>query len=115
MDADEHDRVMAFLSHLPQLTVSALMEVVGDRDGPERVCGSPDGPRGHDAAGVEPGRRLARHLRIERRRHRDGNERINRTFATASRRVGAGRDRGGDLRARRALAGGVDERARVLT
>jgi prephenate dehydrogenase len=30
MDADEHDRLMAFLSHLPQLTVSALMEVVGD-------------------------------------------------------------------------------------
>jgi prephenate dehydrogenase len=30
MDADEHDRVMAFLSHLPQLTVSALMGVVGE-------------------------------------------------------------------------------------
>jgi prephenate dehydrogenase len=30
MDADEHDRLMAFLSHLPQLTVSALMEVVGE-------------------------------------------------------------------------------------
>ena len=30
MDAEEHDRLMAFLSHLPQLTVSALMEVVGE-------------------------------------------------------------------------------------
>jgi len=30
MDADHHDRLMAFLSHLPQLTVSALMAVVGD-------------------------------------------------------------------------------------
>jgi prephenate dehydrogenase len=30
MDADEHDRLMAFLSHMPQLTVSALMEVVGE-------------------------------------------------------------------------------------
>ena len=30
MDADQHDRLMAFLSHLPQLTVSALMAVVGD-------------------------------------------------------------------------------------
>jgi prephenate dehydrogenase len=30
MDANEHDRLMAFLSHLPQLTVSALMEVVGE-------------------------------------------------------------------------------------
>lgn len=30
MAAEEHDRLMAFLSHLPQLTVSALMEVVGE-------------------------------------------------------------------------------------
>jgi prephenate dehydrogenase len=33
---EEHDRVMAFLSHLPQLTASALMQVVGEaigRDG----------------------------------------------------------------------------------
>jgi len=30
MDAEEHDRLMAFLSHLPQLTVSALMGVVGE-------------------------------------------------------------------------------------
>ena len=29
MDASEHDRAMAFLSHLPQLTASALMDVVG--------------------------------------------------------------------------------------
>jgi len=29
MSAEEHDRVLAFLSHLPQLTVSALMNVVG--------------------------------------------------------------------------------------
>ena len=29
MDAGDHDRVMAFLSHLPQLTASALMEVIG--------------------------------------------------------------------------------------
>jgi prephenate dehydrogenase len=30
MGAEEHDRLMAFLSHLPQLTISALMEVVGE-------------------------------------------------------------------------------------
>jgi prephenate dehydrogenase len=30
MSADEHDRLMAFLSHLPQLTASALMGVVGE-------------------------------------------------------------------------------------
>jgi prephenate dehydrogenase len=31
--ADAHDRMLAFLSHLPQLTVSALMQVVGDAVG----------------------------------------------------------------------------------
>ena len=30
MDPDEHDRLVAFLSHLPQLTASALMAVVGE-------------------------------------------------------------------------------------
>ena len=29
MNAEEHDRLMALVSHLPQLTVSALMQVVG--------------------------------------------------------------------------------------
>jgi prephenate dehydrogenase len=29
LSADEHDRLMAFVSHLPQLTASALMDVVG--------------------------------------------------------------------------------------
>ena len=29
MDAEAHDRVMAYVSHLPQLTASVLMEVVG--------------------------------------------------------------------------------------
>lgn len=29
VDVDAHDRLLAFLSHLPQLTASALMEVVG--------------------------------------------------------------------------------------
>ena len=31
MGASEHDRLLAFLSHLPQLTASALMSVVGDQ------------------------------------------------------------------------------------
>jgi prephenate dehydrogenase len=33
MTPGEHDRVLAFLSHLPQLTASALMEVVGSAVG----------------------------------------------------------------------------------
>jgi prephenate dehydrogenase len=42
MDAAAHDRLMAFLSHLPQLTASALMDVVGKAagaDGGLRVAG----------------------------------------------------------------------------
>jgi prephenate dehydrogenase len=34
MSAEEHDRLMAFLSHLPQLAVSALMDVVGEATTP---------------------------------------------------------------------------------
>jgi prephenate dehydrogenase len=33
IDVEAHDRVLAFLSHLPQLTASALMEVVGEAVG----------------------------------------------------------------------------------
>lgn len=33
MDPVAHDRLMAYLSHLPQLAVSALMHVVGERTG----------------------------------------------------------------------------------
>jgi prephenate dehydrogenase len=33
MAADEHDRLMAFLSHLPQLAASALMDVTGSAAG----------------------------------------------------------------------------------
>lgn len=33
LTAEAHDRLMAFLSHLPQLTASALMHVVGDEIG----------------------------------------------------------------------------------
>jgi prephenate dehydrogenase len=42
MDPIAHDRLMAYLSHLPQLTVSALMQVVGERVGREglRLAGS---------------------------------------------------------------------------
>lgn len=35
IDATAHDRLLAFLSHLPQLTASALMQVVGENVGDE--------------------------------------------------------------------------------
>jgi prephenate dehydrogenase len=34
VDADEHDRLLAWLSHLPQLAASALMHTVGQAAGP---------------------------------------------------------------------------------
>jgi prephenate dehydrogenase len=38
LSADAHDRLLAFLSHLPQLTASALMHVVGDAVGDEGLA-----------------------------------------------------------------------------
>jgi len=42
MDPVAHDRLMAYLSHLPQLAVSALMQVVGERTGSDglRLAGT---------------------------------------------------------------------------
>ena len=38
IDAEEHDRLLAYLSHLPQLAVSALMHVVGEHAGAEGLA-----------------------------------------------------------------------------
>src|SRR5262249_28960798 len=38
LDVDSHDRILAFLSHLPQLTVSALMKVIGEAVGPDGLA-----------------------------------------------------------------------------
>jgi prephenate dehydrogenase len=38
MGVQAHDRLLAFLSHLPQLTASALMQVVGDSVGQEGLA-----------------------------------------------------------------------------
>jgi prephenate dehydrogenase len=38
MHPDAHDRLMAYLSHLPQLAVSALMEVVGEHTGADGLA-----------------------------------------------------------------------------
>jgi hypothetical protein len=52
-DGQAHDRLLAFLSHLPQLTASALMQVVGDAVALEGWP-SPDGPRRHDPLAASP-------------------------------------------------------------
>ena len=38
MEAAEHDRLLAYVSHLPQLAVSALMHIVGARAGAEGLA-----------------------------------------------------------------------------
>jgi prephenate dehydrogenase len=38
ISADAHDRLLAFLSHLPQLTASALMQVVGEAVGKDGLA-----------------------------------------------------------------------------
>jgi len=38
LGVEAHDRMLAFLSHLPQLTASALMQVVGDAVGPDGLA-----------------------------------------------------------------------------
>jgi prephenate dehydrogenase len=38
IDAVEHDRLLAYLSHLPQLAVTAMMHVVGDHAGAEGLA-----------------------------------------------------------------------------
>jgi prephenate dehydrogenase len=38
MGAAAHDRLLAYLSHLPQLTASALMQVIGDEVGERNLA-----------------------------------------------------------------------------
>ena len=38
LSVEAHDKLLAFLSHLPQLTASALMQVVGDAVGDEGLA-----------------------------------------------------------------------------
>jgi prephenate dehydrogenase len=45
MGAEEHDRLLAALSHLPQLAASALMHVIGERAGREALALSGRGLR----------------------------------------------------------------------
>ena len=38
MTVETHDRMLAYLSHLPQLTASALMQIVGDAVGQDGLA-----------------------------------------------------------------------------
>ena len=78
VDVATHDRLLAYLSHLPQLTASALMQVVGRRRGARRAGARRPRARRHDAAGVEPAGNLARHRGDQRRRDRPGARRADR-------------------------------------
>jgi prephenate dehydrogenase len=54
MDADRHDALLAYLSHLPQLAVSALMHVVGERAGAEGLALSGRGLRDATRLALSP-------------------------------------------------------------
>ena len=47
IDADEHDRLFAYVSHLPQLAISALMHLVGESVGKDGLALA--GPGLHDS------------------------------------------------------------------
>jgi prephenate dehydrogenase len=55
MEAAEHDRLLAYLSHLPQLAVSALMHVVGDRTGEDGLALAGRGLRDTTRLATSPG------------------------------------------------------------
>jgi prephenate dehydrogenase len=102
LDAAEHDRAMAFLSHLPQLTASVLMETVGAAVGREglqlagrglvdttRLASSPAGvwrdicATNSGAIGDALDRLIAR--LTELRRDLDGGSTIDAVFERAAR------------------------------
>ena len=110
MDAEDHDRLMAFLSHLPQLTVSALMEVVGEAATPSGLRFRAR-PYGLNSTCVESSGRLARSVRFERGRHRPRARSTDRPLAADQGRAHRCRDCRSCLRARRSLAIRADEGA----
>ena len=70
MDVGAHDRLLAFLSHLPQLTASALMQVVGDAVGQEGLALAGRGLVDTTRLASSPAGHLAGHRRDQRRRDR---------------------------------------------
>ena len=79
LTASDHDRMVAYLSHLPQLAVTALMHVVGESVGEDglalagrglrdttRLASSPSGIW-RDIAATNPKQRRRGHRRVHRR------------------------------------------------
>jgi hypothetical protein len=66
LDPETHDHVLAYTSHLPQLTASALMHVVGEAVGESGPAAVGRRPRRHDARRGQPRPHLERHLRDQR-------------------------------------------------
>ena len=56
---EEHDRLMAAVSHLPQVTATLLMAVAARRSARKPSVGR-QWPAGHDSPGVEPRRHVGR-------------------------------------------------------
>ena len=54
IDAEAHDRLLAYLSHLPQLTASALMHVVGEQAGADGLSLSGRGLRDSTRLAASP-------------------------------------------------------------
>ena len=104
LSPDDHDRLLAFISHLPQLTVSALMHVVGEAAREEGLESERPRPAGHDAPGVEPRGHLEGSLRDQRRRDRIGARRADLRAATAARRSADGQVDRGSVRVREPVA-----------
>ena len=83
MALDEHDALVAYLSHLPQLAASALMHLVGERTGEEGLALAGRGLSDTTRLAIEPAGHLARHRRHERGQHLACDRRADRAAAAA--------------------------------
>ena len=104
IEAAEHDRLLAYLSHLPQLTVTALMHVVGDHADAEglalagrglhdttRLAASPASPwrdivaSNGDNIGAAIDALIAALEELKAATGSDGTDRLDRMFVSAAR------------------------------
>ena len=72
---EEHDRLMAAVSQLPQVTATVLMAIVARAVGADNLQWAGSGLARHDPAGVKPGRRLAKRAGDQQARAEAADER----------------------------------------